>query len=770
MTELNSQQAGSPPLAPDPAEAVEAVGRAALWQRFAHWSQAVSLPRKLAIAVAAAAIISGLATYGAMSGDAPFESDPGIVLVLLNIDLVLLLILGAIVSVRLVRLWIERRRGSAGSRLNTRLVGLFSLVSVTPTIVVAVFSALFLNFGLQAWFSRQVSTALEQSLVVAEAYMAEHRETIRGDALAMANDLNSQAPYLAQNPGRLNQVVNRLAEYRSLSDTAILSRNGSILARSGLSFALELERIPEKFMLRAAAGEVVILTSDREDRVRALVRLVAFVDAYLFVGRFIESSVLKNVQQVQGAVGEFKGAETRQSTIQVTFVLIFVVVALLMLLASVWVGLVFSNQLVRPISGLILAAERVRTGELSARVEEGDPRDEIGSLSRAFNRMTGQLEEQRDELVEANRQLDERRQFTEAVLGGVSAGVIGLDANGLITLPNRSALGLLETGADALIGRSVEDAIPEMAHLLRETQARPDRLIEEQIELDRGGRKRTLLVRIVAEIVEENIFGYVVTFDDITALVSAQRTAAWADVARRIAHEIKNPLTPIQLSAERLKRKYLDEISSEPDIFSACTDTIVRQVGDIRQMVDEFSAFARMPTPVMQYEDLGQIAQHAVLLQRVANPKIDFVLDLADEPVTLDCDSRQLGQCLTNLLKNAVEAIESREDSLANDEEAGKIVIRVRGEEGDRVIEIEDNGPGLPAENRERLTEPYVTTRARGTGLGLAIVSKIMEDHDGEFSLTDRPGGGAIALLRFSATPRKRTSKTIEDKDSGNDS
>ncbi|MBT3927548.1 MAG: PAS domain-containing sensor histidine kinase [Rhodospirillaceae bacterium] len=760
MTELNNQPASTPPLPS---------GWAALRQRFTRWSEAVGLPRKMAIAVAGAAIVSGLATYGAMSGDAPFDSDPGIVLILLNIDLVLLLILGAIVSVRLVRLWIERRRGSAGSRLNTRLVGLFSLVSVTPTIVVAVFSALFLNFGLQAWFSRQVSTALDQSLVVAEAYVAEHRENIRGDALAMANDLNSQAPYLAQSPGRLNQMVNRLAELRSLTDAAVLSRNGRILARSGLSFALELERIPEPFMLRAAAGEVVILTSETDDRVRALVRLVAFVDAYLFVGRFVESSVLKNVQQVQGAVGEYKRAETRQSIFQVTFVLIFVVVALLMLLASVWVGLVFSNQLVRPISGLILAAERVRTGELSARVEEGDPRDEIGSLSRAFNRMTGQLEEQREELVEANRQLDERRQFTEAVLGGVSAGVVGLDANGLITLPNRSALGLLEANADAVIGRSVEDAIPEMAHLLREAQARPNRLIEEQVELGRSGRKRTLLVRIVAEIVDENIIGYVVTFDDITALVSAQRTAAWADVARRIAHEIKNPLTPIQLSAERLKRKYLNEITSEPDIFSACTDTIVRQVGDIRQMVDEFSAFARMPTPVMQHEDLGQIARHAVLLQRVANPDIEFILDLAEVPVTMDCDSRQLGQCLTNLLKNAVEAIEGREDGLANAEEAGKIIVHVREENDDQVIEIEDNGPGLPAENRERLTEPYVTTRARGTGLGLAIVSKIMEDHDGAFSLSDRPGGGAIALLRFTTATQDNIRKGAASMDSGND-
>jgi len=754
LTEVNNQQAQAQEL---PLRGLP------LRQRFARWSHAAGLPRKLAIAMAVAAVVSGIATYGAMSGAAPFGSDPTNVLILLNIDLVLLLLLGAIVAVRLVRLWLERRRGSAGSKLHVRLVGLFSLVSVTPAIVVAVFSALFLNFGLQAWFSRQVSTALDQSLVVAESYMEEHREAIRGHALAMANDLNSQAPFLAQNPGRLDQLVNRLAELRALSDTTVLSRNGRILARSGLSFALELERIPEPIMIRAAAGEVVVLTSESDDRVRALVRLVAFVDAYLYVGRYIESSVLNHVQRVQGAVGQYKQLERRQSGFQITFVLIFVVVALLVLLASIWVGLAFANQLVRPISGLILAAERVRAGELSARVEEGDPGDEIGSLSRAFNRMTGQLEEQRDELVEANRQLDERRQFTEAVLGGVSAGVIGLDADGLITLPNRSALSLLDSSSDALTGRSVEHAVPEMMHLFEEAKARPERLIEEQIVLDRSGRSRTLLVRIVAENVESSIVGYVVTFDDITALVAAQRTAAWADVARRIAHEIKNPLTPIQLSAERLKRKYLSEITSEPEIFSACTDTIVRQVGDIRQMVDEFSAFARMPTPVMQLENLDQIVQQAVLLQRVAHSDIDFTLDLPDVPVTMDCDFRQLGQCLTNILKNAAEAIEGRD----SDQKKGQVNVKVGVEDGEKFIKIEDNGPGLPIENRDRLTEPYVTTRARGTGLGLAIVSKIMEDHAGKLTLSDGADGGACAVLRFSTVKPDEINKGAKKMDTG---
>ncbi len=723
-----------------------------LSRRLLDWANRVGLPRRLALALAAGAVISGALTYTALSGSAPFAPDARNVLILLNIDLVLLLLLGAVVALRLVRLWLERRRGSAGSRLHTRMVALFSLVAVTPTIVVAIFSALFLDFGMHAWFSDKVSTALDRSVVVAEAYLAEHRAGIRADALAMAADLNREAPRVSQNPYRMNQLVDRLADLRSLTEAIVVRRNGLILARNSLSFALEFERIPERAMLAAEAGDVVILTDENEDRVRALVRLDGYVDALLLVGRFIESEVLGHMQQVQSVVGEYQRLENERSGIQITFVLIFVVVALLVLFAAVWVGLHFANQLAHPIGGLIAAAERVRAGDLATRVSESKPADELSSLTRSFNRMTGQLQSQQEALLEANQQLDDRRRFTEAVLAGVSAGVIGLDARGHITLPNPSALALLDVEASALIGHPLEAAIPEMADLLAAARARPQRVVERQVELLRNERRRALLVRIVSERAGQEIEGFVVTFDDITALVSAQRAAAWADVARRIAHEIKNPLTPIQLAAERLKRKYLGEIDSEPDIFSACTDTIVRQVGDIRQMVDEFSSFARMPAPVLKSVELGALIEDAVVLQRVANPDIEYTIEEPGHPVPVSCDPRQISQCLTNLQNNAREAIAAREGGGGEALAPGRVVVRLRRDDGRWLIDVEDNGPGLPSEDRDRLTEPYVTTRARGTGLGLAIVRKIMEDHGGELILGTGADGGACVSLAFAAS------------------
>jgi two-component system nitrogen regulation sensor histidine kinase NtrY len=396
----------------------------------------------------------------------------------------------------------------------------------------------------------------------------------------------------------------------------------------------------------------------------------------------------------------------------------------------------------------------VRGGDLSARVEEVAANDELGSLSRAFNRMTSQLATQRAELVEANRQLDLRRRFTETVLAGVSAGVIGLDAAGRINLPNRSAAILLSSDIERHIGDDLVAVVPEMADLLEDARRRPDRLVEAQIKLLRDKRQRTLLTRVAVEQADGEIRGFVVTFDDITELLAAQRTAAWADVARRIAHEIKNPLTPIQLSAERLKRKYLKEITSDPETFTICTDTIVRQVGDIGRMVDEFSAFARMPAPVMKSEDLVAICREVGFLQRQPHPDITVSLDCPEHPLYLRCDGRQLRQALINLVQNAIDAITGR-DKASVPPPKGRIVIRLRETERATIIEVEDNGRGLPDDGRDRLTEPYVTTRAKGTGLGLAIVKKIMEDHGGELRLEDAPDGGARVSLMFARGVRE---------------
>jgi two-component system nitrogen regulation sensor histidine kinase NtrY len=717
-----------------------------LWQRVLRWSGRVGLGRKATVVLAVAALASGVATYAAMTGAPPFGPNGGNVLLLLNIDLVLLLLLAAIVAKRLVEVWAQRRRGLAGSRLHVRLVVLFSLVAVTPTIIVAVFSYLFFSFGIEAWFSERVRTALSESQAVAEAYLHEHQQVIRADVLAMASDLNREAYILSFNPQHLAQVVRTQAALRSLNEAEIFDNSGRILARSGFSLSLEFGLIPPWAMQQARNGDVAIVTGDNDDRVRALVRLDQFPGAYLYIGRFVEAQVLNHMEQTQRAVAQYEQLEGQRSGFQVTFALVFLIIALLFLFAAVWFGINFATQMVEPIGMLIAAAERVRAGDLAARVLEGSGDEEFASLSRAFNRMTTQLQNQQSELIEANHQLDQRSRFTETVLAGVSAGVIGLDQVGRLNLTNRSASLLLATELDHFIGQDLSDVVPEMVELFDIASRRPDRLAQSQIEIVRRGRNHVLLARIAAEQEEGEVKGYVVTFDDVTELLSAQRKAAWADVARRIAHEIKNPLTPIQLSAERLKRKYLREIRSDPETFSICTDTIIRHVEDIGRMVDEFSSFARMPAPTIKRENLLEICRQPVFLQRNAQTDIDFEIVAPDPALAVACDARLVGQALTNLLKNAVESIQGRSGA-EGELPRGHIVVRMQVEEGHAVVAVEDNGKGLPQHERERLTEPYVTTRAKGTGLGLAIVKKIMEEHGGELVLEDCPGGAIVKLL-----------------------
>jgi two-component system nitrogen regulation sensor histidine kinase NtrY len=718
-------------------------------RRVRSWAGGMSVWRQIAIALAVAAVGAGLATYLALTGALPFGRGPNTVLTLLNLDLVLLLALAAVVAKRLFEVWAERRRGLAGSRLQVRLVGLFGLIAILPTIVVAVFSYLFFSFGIEAWFSDKVRTAIAESVAVADAYVKEHQQAIRADALGMASDLDRYAPTLQMNPQLLAPALTAQAAMRGLTEAAVVNGSGKMIASTGLVFALGFEDIPRTALHRAAEGEVVVMTDDKEERVRALVQLDQFPGLYLYVGRFIEARVLAHRDQTHLAAAQYEQLEGRRSGFQITFAMVYILVAILFLAAAISTGVHFAAQLGDPISRLVGAAERVRAGDLSARVPEGERDDELASLSRAFNRMTNQIQTQQAALIEANRQLDERRRFTETVLTGVSAGVIGLDRGGRVYLPNRTASALLGVDLDRVIGEDLADIVPEMAGLLEQVALRPERLAQAQLEIAGAKSIRTLLVRIAAEHAENEIGGFVVTFDDITELLSAQRKAAWADVARRIAHEIKNPLTPIQLSAERLRRKYLKEIKEDPETFRICTDTIVRHVEDIGRMVDEFSAFARMPAPVLKPEDLGAIVEQAVFLERTAHPKIQFTLQIAARPVPLTCDARLVGQAVINIVKNAVEAIESRILGSGPDPE-GRIAIAVETH-GQIAVTVEDNGKGLPQQGRERLTEPYVTTRTKGTGLGLAIVKKIMEDHHGELVLTDRVEGGARVRLVFAA-------------------
>ncbi len=714
-------------------------------RRQVDWARRVGLERKLTIVLLVAALLSGLATYAALTGSFGALQDRATLLLVL-IDLIVLLLLGTALARRLVALWLERRKGLAGARLHARMVLLFSLVAVTPTIVVAVFTTLFLNLGVNAWFSDQVSTAIKDSQHVAQVYLQEHQQHLGDQALAMVNDLRRQGTLMDRQ--QLEQILTIHSQLRELSEAAIIDGHRQILANASYNILLAFDLdLPPWAFDRARAGEVVVLPSSTGDRVRALVQFDPAADTFLYIGRLVDSTALARVNSASNAAKTYQELEARRSGFQITFALIFVVVALLVLFGAIWFALVSASQLVSPIGQLADAAERVRSGDLSVRVGEGRP-DEIGGLSRAFNRMTSQLESQRSELIEANAQLDERRRFTELVLSGVSAGVIGLDDGGRIELPNRSACELLGVDLAACVGQRLADVVPPMSALLAAGMSAAVRHAEAQITIEKAGSVRTLLVRIGAERGEGEADRYVVTFDDVTELLGAQRKAAWADVARRIAHEIKNPLTPIQLSAERLKRKYLKQIVDDKETFAVCTDTIVRQVSDIGRMVDEFSAFARMPAPVMVDEDVAALCRQAVFLQQSAHPQFTYHVAMPEGPVMLSCDAALMSRALNNLLQNAADAIEGRiGDGVANP--AGEIWLSVSRSPGKLTVCVDDNGRGLPRAERHRLTEPYVTTRAKGTGLGLAIVKKIMEDHGGNLTLDDRPGGGASVKLVF---------------------
>jgi two-component system nitrogen regulation sensor histidine kinase NtrY len=713
-----------------------------LWGVLVKWAGRIGLGNKIALALIVAAVMAGAATYAALTADGPF-GDPHTVNILVYIDLVLFLALVLIVVRRIAALWVQRRQGAAGARLHVKIVAWFSGVAIVPAIVMALFSTGFFYLGVESWFSDRVHTAVDESVVVASAYLEEHKQAIRGDILAMASDLNQ----FAMTPRECPAVLGEQALLRNLSDAMVFDELGGFNCSTGIAFALGLDQPPADAIEAARRGsDVQVMTSNQQDRVTALVRLHG--DVFLYVARRIDPRVLAHISIAKEASAQYAQAEGSRSDWQIRVWLMFVVVALLLLLAAVWLGLHFARQLVQPVSELIEAAEKVRSGDLGTRVSEPEEADELSVLSRTFNRMTSQLASQRSELIEANRQLDRRRRFTETVLAGVSAGVIGLDTDGQVTLANRTAAEFLGVEPGAMAGRPLAEILPEILSILGQLGANQTRLTQSQFDLRRPGLPhRTLLVRIAAEQQGRQVRGYVATFDDITELLQAQRKAAWADVARRIAHEIKNPLTPIQLSAERLKRKYLKEINSDKETFVACTDTIVRQVGDIGRMVDEFSAFARMPQAVMRRESLSDLAGQAVFLQRQARTNVRFDIVKPAEPIFVECDGRQITQALTNLLQNAIDAIGGRIADPGETLPRGVVEVRLAAEDGRAVISVSDNGPGLPLAERDRLTEPYVTTRAKGTGLGLAIVKKIMEDHAGTLEMRDNPGGGARVVL-----------------------
>ncbi|HEX2582246.1 MAG TPA: PAS domain-containing sensor histidine kinase [Dongiaceae bacterium] len=706
------------------------------------WLRRVNWERNIVAVLMLLAFMSGSLTYMVMRRYWQVQDQDKAITYLLLSDVCLACGLAIVVIRRVIQVWIERKRGLAGAKLHSRLALQFALISLIPTMIVTTVSTAFFDYGLNSWFSDRIRATIGSSLNVAHAYITENEKRITNDSNSIASDLRNSGIGDILTSGAAEEFLTAEISARDLTSAALVDSGRQILAHGGFSITTDPD-IPADAFLRARQGRTVIINAADGREVRALTALGP--ELYLYISRVLDEQVLSNVHDNEDLVKLYRRLDSQRSQVKITVAGIFAVLAVLLLIIAVWFAIGQASRLVKPISRLDRATRKLGQGDFGARVRTDGAIDELAHLSRAFNNMAQQLQQQRQDLVDANRQIDERRQFSELVLAGVSAGVIGMDEMGCVDLPNRSASELLGRDLSACRGQDIAAVVPEFATIVDEAKARPGRIMEDQISVKTGAGPRIFHVRALADL--EGGHKPVLTFDDLSELLAAQRKAAWADIARRIAHEIKNPLTPISLSAERLKRKYLGQIAEDRETFAICTDTIIRHVGDIGRLVDEFSAFARMPAPVLQRENPVELARQVLLLQQNANGNFTYRFVPPEGEIFIECDAGQFNRVLTNLLKNAAEAIEGRQE--LGDTRAGDITLEMRRGDGMLEITIDDNGVGLPSDGRERLTEPYVTTRAKGTGLGLAIVKKIMEDHGGKLTLTDRPGGGARLILTF---------------------
>src|SRR5579859_1957954 len=717
-----------------------------------------SLRRWLAPFAVMLALLSALLTFVVLTGLTPIEPTPGVVRTFLAINAGTILLLVGIIVREVIQMVLARRRGRAAARLHVQIVGLFSVIAVLPAVVVSIVANVTIERGLDRLFSGPTKTVIQNSLTIASAYMQEHAQLIRGDILGMANDMARARPLYDQDRLSFRELLTSDATSRNLPGAMIIDKNTNILVAAETGIKLTYAPPAPDFLTNVGAAEPEIAVLPDENYVAAVIRLRNFSDTFLYVARQLDPNVVAQLKQTQASAAEYAQIESRRLGVQVAFALMFAVIALTILMASVLIGLNFANWLVAPIRRLMGAASAVSTGNLDVQVPVHKSEGDLAQLGETFNKMTQELRTQRDELVDASETIDSRRRFIEAVLSSASAGIIGVDASGSIGILNRSAEKLIGHAESETLDHPLSDVLPELDEMMKTAREGTQRLVQGQITISREGHERILSVRVTAEQTSQTRDSYIITLDDITELVSAQRTSAWADVARRIAHEIKNPLTPIQLSAERIRRKFGKSIVEDKAVFEQCTDTIVRQVDDIRRMVDEFSRFARMPKPVIEGEDVADTVRQAVFLMRVAHPELDIDADIKQDPLQAQFDRRLISQALTNIIKNATEAIEQvPPEELGKENGKGRIDVVAARDNDDIVIDVIDNGIGLPKVARQRLLEPYVTTREKGTGLGLAIVGRVLEDHGGRIELKDasdfRPGQrGAWMRLRFAVT------------------
>ncbi len=668
---------------------------------------------------------------------------PGLLRGILLSDFVYVLLIGVLVAQRIIQMIAARRAKSAGSRLHMRLSAVFALVAFIPTVLVAVFATVTLNVGLEGWFSDRVRNAVGTSLSAAEAYEAEQRDDLIEDVTFLSNYLIQQKrrkAFMDTSEIRDAVIMGQSLIQRGLKEAYIIDSGAELIARGDKSYLFDFETPETPDFDAAVDGTPAIIQDWENNEFRALVKLPNYLDHFLLVSRSVDGEILTLLDETKETAKLYNQLESERGKLLFDLGLIYLGFAFFVILSAIWLGLWFAERLARPVGKLAGAAQRVGAGDLTVRVKEEAGDDEIAMLGRIFNRMTQQVKRQRDDLVEANTRTEKRRRLFDSVLTGVSTGVIGLNPTGRIEVFNAAAAKVLEVDKDKVMGQRLSMVVPEFSKLFEQSQAKTNLTRQDEISLTRAGNAEILLVRITARVTDgEALEGYVVTFDDVTDLVSAQRMAAWGDVARRIAHEIKNPLTPIQLSAERMARKFAPLVGDQAEMLEQYTGVIIRQTNDLRRIVDEFSKFARMPEPERRLENLSELIKDAVLLQQNAREDIDIKLKNTRKPLSSEIDSTMITQALTNLIKNAGEAIDSFVSAHGKDGYAPEIRILVDSIDQATVIRIQDNGIGLPKEQRSRLFEPYVTNRENGTGLGLPIVKKIIEEHGGTLELCDAP-------------------------------
>ncbi len=709
------------------------------------------------------ALLSATATFLVLAGLTPIMPVDAVVKGLLLGNAITGALLLAIIGREVWVVIQARRRGRAGSRLHIQIVSLFAVIAAVPAVLVAVVASTTLERALDRYFSGNTRAMIEQSQVVANAYVDREFQIIGGDVIVMAYALARAKPLFDQDRGQYRQIFTTEAKGRGLSAAVLVDADGNITERTDNTIGDAIV-LPSKELL-SQITETQPRTTLIPHGVAAIVKLHGYDGVYLYIAGLLDPTVVQQLANIQQSTIEYEALKAGRYGIQIAFALMFAVIALIVLLSSAWIGLDFANRLVAPIRRLIGAANVVSTGNLHVQVPVHRSEGDLARLGETFNTMTQELRTQHEDIVRARDLIDTRRQFTEAVLAGASAGVIGVNADGRISILNRSAERLIGRQESEALGLPLAEAAPELTEIFHAARYGNQRLVQRQVTVTRDGQERNYSVRVTSEQATKAEHGYVITIDDITELVLAQRSSAWADIARRIAHEIKNPLTPIQLSAERLRRKYGKSIVDDPAVFQQCTETIVRQVDDIKRMVDEFSRFARMPKAVKADEDVADTVRQVVFLLRVGHPDIDIDVDLSAEHMPARFDRRLISQALTNIIKNATEAIGAVPPAELG---RGRIVVTAQRDGKDVVIDVIDNGIGLPKENRARLLEPYVTTREKGTGLGLAIVGRILEEHGGRIELRDAsdktPGArGAWMQLRFSAEPIVAAEKPVAE-------